>query len=271
MVDKMTILYSVLILFALALIAGFLLAVFGTKLAVKKDEKLSSVESKLAGANCGACGYAGCAAFAKALVDGNASISDCTVTGKEAKDEIAQILGVTSSGEETMVVVRCIGGNDAVDKYEYMGYGDCRSMELLAGGRKQCNWGCLGMGSCTDACFIHAIEVGNGGYAKIEQEKCVGCGKCISVCPKKLIGRIPKSAKVYIACSNHDKGKDVRAVCKKGCIACGICVKNCPQGAIELKDNLPVIDYKKCTGCKICAVKCPAKCILVCDNSVDKV
>ena len=91
---------------------------------------------------------------------------------------------------------------------------------------------------------------------------CEACGLCVKTCPKKLIELIPKSSKVYVACSSHCKGKEVIGTCEKGCIACGICVKNCPSGAITMVDNIPVIDYSKCTGCKVCAVKCPRKCIL---------
>lgn len=119
------------------------------------------------------------------------------------------------------------------------------------------------MGSCTDACPTHAVDVRDGGYAVIEQSKCIGCGKCLKACPKHLIERIPKSAVVYIACKNCVKGKDVRTFCKNGCLGCGLCAKLCPEGAITMKDNLPVIDYSKCNGCKTCAAKCPSKCIKV--------
>ena len=262
MVDALTILYSALILLALAGLFSVLLAVLGKKLAIKQDDRIDKVKELLSGANCGGCGFAGCEAFAKALVEGTADIKACNATSVESKEKIAEVLGVEENFERTVPVVCCVGGNDAVDKYSYMGYGDCRSMELLAGGRKLCKWGCLGMGSCVDACPEHAIEVGDAGYSRITHSMCVGCGICVETCPKKIIKRVPITAKVYIACSNCAKGgKEVRAFCKHGCIACGICAKICPEGAIELVDNLPVIDYQKCTGCKTCVAKCPSKCI----------
>jgi len=49
--------------------------------------------------------------------------------------------------------------------------------------------------------------------------------------------------------------------CKVGCIACGKCVKTCPVGAIELKDNVAIIDYTKCTNCGQCVAACPTKAI----------
>lgn len=254
-----------LILLVLAMLFAIALAYLGKKLAVSRDERIDRVKDCLSGANCGACGYAGCDGFATALVEGKAELSSCNATSKEKKEEIAEILGLTDTGEATKVVVCCHGGQDAKDKYDYVGYGDCRSMELLAGGRKQCAWGCLGTGSCVDACQHHAVTVKQKGYSEVSLSKCISCGKCISVCPKKIIKRIPASATYYVACSNHQKGKEVREHCTKGCIACGICVKQCEVGAITIVDNLATIDYTKCINCGKCAAKCPQRCIVSTD------
>lgn len=254
-----------LILLVLAMLFAIALAYLGKKLAVSRDERIDRVRDCLSGANCGACGYAGCDGFATALVEGKAELSSCNATSKEKKEEIAEILGLTDTGEATKVVVCCHGGQDAKDKYDYVGYGDCRSMELLASGRKQCAWGCLGTGSCVDACQHHAVTVKQKGYSEVSLSKCISCGRCISVCPKKIIKRIPASATYYIACSNHQKGKEVRELCTKGCIACGICVKQCEVGAITIVDNLATIDYTKCINCGKCAAKCPQRCIVSTD------
>lgn len=254
-----------LILLVLAMLFAIALAYLGKKLAVSRDERIDQVRDCLSGANCGACGYAGCDGFATALVEGKAELSSCNATSKEKKEEIAEILGLTDTGEATKVVVCCHGGQDAKDKYDYVGYGDCRSMELLAGGRKQCAWGCLGTGSCVDACQHHAVTVKQKGYSEVSLSKCISCGRGISVCPKKIIKRIPASATYYVACSNHQKGKEVRELCTKGCIACGICVKQCEVGAITIVDNLATIDYTKCINCGKCAAKCPQRCIVSTD------
>lgn len=262
-VNPMTILYSTLVLLVLALLFGFTLAVLGKKFAVREDERIKLVREKLSGANCGGCGFAGCDAFAKAVVEGKADINACAATSADNKKAIADIMGQNITSEDTVIVVACSGGDNALNKYEYMGYGNCRSMELLGGGKKQCKWGCLGMGSCVETCPFGAMEIGKNGYAQVNRDKCVACGKCIDACPKRLVKRIPASAKYYVACSNCLRGlKDVRALCSAGCIGCGLCAKVCPNGAITLIDNLAVIDYQKCTGCGICASKCPSKCIL---------
>ena len=254
--------YPALILFLIALIFGVLITVLGKKLQVKKDEKVEKTEGLLAGANCGGCGFAGCSAFAKALCEGKANLSDCNATSKDNKDKIAEILGVENSGEETVVIVACKGGINAKDKYIYRGYETCEYNDGVAKGCKNCSFGCLGFGSCASVCKEGAIKVDKEkGYADIDYAKCVGCGVCVDKCPKKIIKRIPKSAKVVVKCSSCDKGKGVMDACSVGCIGCGLCAKNCESGAITMANNLPVIDYSKCTGCLKCVEKCPRKTI----------
>jgi len=161
--------------------------------------------------------------------------------------------------EPTVAVVHCNGG-DACKKFaNYIGYDNCKYAASVGGGLA-CSVGCLGLGSCKAVCDRNAVKLENG-VSKIDKEICGSCGQCINQCPYNLIDRIPKSAKVYVACSNKCKGKEVISACSNGCIACGLCEKNCPSGAITVKNNIAVIDYSKCTGCMICVEKCPKKCI----------
>jgi len=257
----LAILFPVLILTGLAVVFSIVIAVCSKKFAVKEDEREEHVASLLAGANCGACGKAGCRDFAKALVAGKADINSCNATPTLRKQEILKYLGSDAElAESTIVVVACSGGSNCKDKYEYQGYGGCACIEQLQGGKKSCPSGCIGEGDCHHNCHCGAINV-DGDVAFVDQQKCSQCGACIAGCPKRIIKRIPATAKIYVACSNCDKGKDVRNACSAGCIGCGLCAKNCPEGAIALVENIPVIDYKKCTGCLTCVSKCPAKVI----------
>ena len=65
-----SILAAVLTLTILGLLFGLLLAVGSKIFAVEQDERIPMVQECLPGANCGGCGYAGCANLAEAIVNG---------------------------------------------------------------------------------------------------------------------------------------------------------------------------------------------------------
>lgn len=226
---------------------------------VEEDPRIAEVTGCLAGANCGACGYPGCSGYAKALVEGKAGLDACGQTGADKKVQICNILGIEAQGglEPTVAVVACCGGADAADRFEYVGETDCVSQSAFKGGKKQCSFGCLGGGTCSEVCPYGSVEVGENQVAKVSPVLCVGCGLCIKACPKKVIQRVPKTAKIYVACNSSCKGKEVMQACKNGCISCGKCARVCPEQAIQMQNNLPVIDYSKCVGCGKCAEDCP--------------
>ncbi len=246
---------------AVALIFSSLIVIVSKACATEKNEEIEKITSLLSGANCGGCGFNGCADYAKALKEGRATLKQCNSTPEDNKMEIAKILNIPySKGKNMMAVVHCAGGNVAINKYDYVGNESCVSQNSFMGGDKQCPNGCLGFGSCQSVCEHNAITITNG-VAKINFPKCFTCGACVLKCPKKLISLIPKSSKVYVACSTVCKGKESMNNCKNSCIACGLCAKSCPQGAISMVNNIAVIDYDKCSGCKTCVSKCPRKCI----------
>lgn len=256
------ILFMVIGIVAVIAIVFAVLIVLVSKLCfVNEDKRVSATQERLAGANCGGCGYAGCADYAKALVEGKASLCDCNATSNEAKEEIAKILDIPfCASVEQIAVVKCAGGINAKDKFNYVGNEGCSQQAVQFGGRKVCPEGCLGCGDCTTVCPDNGVSIKDG-VAIVDKTLCEACGACVRKCPKNLIGLIPKSAKVYVACSTTCRGKDVMGACSVGCIGCGLCAKNCPEGAITMENNLPVINYLKCSGCLTCVSKCPRKSI----------
>ncbi|HLB25669.1 MAG TPA: Fe-S cluster domain-containing protein [Nitrospirota bacterium] len=230
------------------------------KFAVKTDPLVEAVREALPGANCGACGFAGCQGYAEAVVkDAGLSPGLCApgkadvaalvakITGKEAAEVIPMVAKVFCRGDE------CKAGR----RFKYDGVKDCRAAVLVAGGDKTCQYGCLGYGTCAGACPFGAIKMSPEHLPVIDREKCTACGVCVAACPKSIIHLTPAAQKVHIRCSSLDKGPVVKKACEIGCIACGLCAKGCPEGAITVEDNLARIDYEKCTHCETCVLLCP--------------
>ena len=252
------------ILIAVIGLAGAVLLVAASKVfAVTEDERIKSAELVLPGANCGGCGYAGCADYAKAVVEG-APTNLCSAGGAAVTEKLSRIMGVTA-GEATefKAMIACKGDNvHTTKRYEYNGIPECSACNLLYNGDSSCPYGCLGFGDCMRACRFGAITIVDG-LAHVDPDKCTGCGACKSVCPKKIIFlyRLRTRPKPIVMCSNHKIAKDTRRDCTKGCIGCGKCVKACPKQAIEVRGNVARVDYNLCVGCGLCAKDCPVGCI----------
>ena len=254
----LNILFAVLVLGALGLIFGAVLAIAGKVFAVEKDERYDAILELLPGANCGGCGFAGCASYADAIVNEGADVTCCPASTDEARTEIARIMGVQlTKNERLTALVRCNGGNRSKKKFEYSGLSDCVAAMRVAGGPLECQYGCLGMGTCVNACPFGAIAINENGVAEVNSEICTGCLKCVAACPRNIIIPVPYTADVNVVCASHEKGAVLRKICDIGCLGCKLCVKTCKYDAIHVEDNLASIDYTKCTGCGECAEKCP--------------
>ncbi|MCP4650079.1 MAG: RnfABCDGE type electron transport complex subunit B [PVC group bacterium] len=259
--------FAVASLAGLGLAFGLLLAWASKKFHIEEDPRVVKIKDFLPGANCGACGLAGCASFAEALVENKTELAFCVACSGENKQKIAEVLGISSPDKDTQVkkiaVIACGGGTRCKNKFDYQGLEDCRSAVLYLGGHKECKYACVGQGTCIRVCPFDAIKMQPEGVPKVIGHKCRSCEKCIAVCPRNIIEMIqPKGKnKVYINCSSQDKGAQVMKNCKVGCIACGKCVKACPVKAITIENNLAKIDYAECIGCKKCIDVCPTKVI----------
>ncbi len=258
----MTYLIPVLILGVCGILAGVLLTVASKIFYVKTDERIEKISESLPQANCGACGYAGCADYADAIVNNNASTNLCRPGGTDSAKKIAEILGTSVADVIPMTaVVHCNGDCNATQQqFDFDGVQSCKAVKRFYGGNGMCKYGCIGLGDCMNVCEYNAIKIKDN-LAKVNPSLCQACGQCVSTCPNNLISIKPKSNTVDVLCSSADNGKATKSACSNGCIGCKICEKKCPNGAIKVENFHAVIDYGKCTSCGICKSACPVKAI----------
>lgn len=258
------ILMPTVIVSVIGIIAGVILSAADKYISVPVDERVSNVRDILPGANCGACGFAGCDEYADKLVNEDAATNLCTPGGQEVAKQISGLLGKSfASVEEKQAVVKCSGTCGSTENImDYSGIMTCEANNYFYQGRGSCTYTCLGFGDCVRECQYDALHIEDG-IAVVDYNKCTGCGMCAPKCPNVLISIIPKKSRVFVGCSSNDKGAYTRKICSAGCIGCKKCEKTCKFGAIIIKDNLAGIDPEKCTNCGECAEVCPTKVIRV--------
>lgn len=263
------ILVAVISLGAIGLISAIVLFVASKKFAVYEDPRIGEVAEVLPQANCGGCGYPGCAGFAEACVKaGSLEGKLCPVGGQPVMARVAAILGLeAASAEPKVAVVRCNGSCEHRPRTtRYDGVSSCAVANATYGGETDCTFGCLGCGDCVDACQFDAIHMNpETGLPEVDENACTACGACVKACPRRIIELRPKgknNRRVYVSCVNKDKGAQTRKACSVGCIGCGKCVKVCPFEAITLENNLAYIDPAKCKLCRKCEAECPQGAIL---------
>jgi Na+-translocating ferredoxin:NAD+ oxidoreductase RNF subunit RnfB len=266
----MTALTAVAAIGGLTFLLATVLIVASRVLAVQEDPRFDIVEAMLPASNCGACGYPGCRAFAEALVGLEAQPSGCTVSDEEGRRRIADLLGV-EVGQARKVVARlaCAGGdNVARRRAHYQGNPSCLSAAQVAGGGKDCFWGCLGYGDCERACDFDAIFMDTHELPVVIEDRCTACGDCVDVCPKDLFSLQHADNRLWVRCINEEFGDDVLAACEVACTACGRCAADAP-GAVSMDHNLPHIDYATPPGEAIgraAIERCPTGAIVWVDN-----
>jgi len=228
-------------------LCGVALAYIARRFAVKVDPKIEAVRACLPGANCGACGFAGCEYYAEAVVTDPACPSGKCAPGKAAvAAKVAEITGkAAGEASEVISVLRCSRNEGGVKwKHSYVGFYTCAAANLAFGGPWECQFACIGYGDCEAACPFGAIHMKDR-QPVIDPEVCTGCGKCISICSKAVLQLIPKTAEVYVPCSNKDRGKDVTNVCSAGCVHCLVCTRKA-KDVVNMVNGRIEIDYPQC-------------------------
>ena len=259
-----TIIIPAVIVAVVGLIAAVILTIASKLMYVPVDEKVAAIREVLPGANCGACGFAGCDDYAAAFGENPAlSTALCPVGGSSIASQIAGIMGVDAADAEEKVAMVMCQGNYGVTRQimEADRIHTCKEAKMFYGGQWACPYGCLGLGDCFNVCKFDAIRIVNG-VARIDRDKCVGCGACDDTCPNNIISMVNKKNLVFVACKSMEKGAKTRKTCENGCIGCMKCQKTCKFEAIKVENNVAQVDLEACKNCGLCEKECPTGAIV---------
>ena len=233
-------------------------------------ESAKQILAFLPGVDCGGfggCGCPTCKACAEAIAE-SGQITLCPAADSEAVAGIAGILGVEPAEVEPMVAhVKCAGCSSGKERFADSSCESCDAAKAAGFAKGECQYGCIGLGTCIERCKFDAMSVEDGEII-INQEKCSGCEACLTGCIQEIIEMVPADATNFIPCSSKADEKETLSTCGYGCIGCGDCALACPKDAIEMvcgdkiDGRFARIDYSKCDGCITCTVKCRKKIIV---------
>lgn len=241
------------------IVLGIIIISIFTSTGKKLNKNAETIRELLPGLNCAKCGRANCAKFALDISKGKTNVNECPfVIGSENYFKIRQLVKRERKVHfDTVAVVKCKGGYDCQDKFEYKGDKSCACKDLVHSGEKYCPFACLGCGDCVISCVYGAISISEKGCAVVDPYKCIGCGECVHACPNSLISLVPNDKMVEVICKNISNDSAVTRNCKVGCTHCEACIVACPSGAIQMVGGLPHIDKAKCIRCGKCVAACP--------------
>ena len=117
--------------------------------------------------------------------------------------------------------------------------------------------GCLAA-SCLRVCPKGAIEFVNG-KSRIDQSKCMKCGKCAAACPYHAIVMIERPCQA--ACGMDAIGVDEyekACIDYDRCVSCGQCLVSCPFGAIVDKSQIYQVVRSILEGSEVIAIVAPS-------------
>ena len=234
---------NVSIVFILAIGSFFGAAFFSSAWKRRKNSGTGNhgIEAMLPGYDCGLCGMPDCRTYAAAVDTEGADPALCRPGGSRLESRLRAVLAERpgdARGRARRAVVRCGGGKGvAAEDFHYDGRGSCRSAVELYGGPKRCKDGCVGLGSCVDACPLGAIRVVSG-LAFVNPGICTGCGLCLNACPPGVIALIPREQSWYVACSSRREPDSREKDCAAACTACGECSSRSLRGEFRVEEGM---------------------------------
>lgn len=149
----------------LGLVLGLGLGVADRIFKVEVNPFIAEVESMMPGSNCGQCGFPGCAAAARAIAEGEATVTCCPPGGKNLAAALATRLGVSIDLSQ----VKDDGPKIAVVAEEL----------------------CIGCCRCSKVCPTDALIGAAKQIHDVLREACTGCSDCIEKCPTEALTMKP--------------------------------------------------------------------------------
>ncbi len=112
--------------------------------------------------------------------------------------------------------------------------------------------------SCQQVCPKDAIVFVNG-KSRIDQKKCIKCGKCQKACAYNAITYLERPCQAACGMDAIEADEHGRAVINQDkCVACGQCLVACPFGAIVDKGQIFQVIQSILKGDKVIAIVAPA-------------
>lgn len=161
------------ILSALAGLSGLLLGFAAVYFKVEGDPIVEKIDALLPQTQCGQCGYAGCHAYAEAIVAGEADINQCPPGGHSGIVALAEMLG-----------------RDPKPLNADYGAEQPKSVAVIDEQR------CIGCTLCIQACPVDAILGAAKQMHTVIASECTGCGLCLPPCPVDCIRMQPVAATI---------------------------------------------------------------------------
>ncbi len=210
------IIYATVAMLGLGFVSAAVLSLASKVFQIEEDPRIEAVEGALLGANCGGCGYAGCAAAAEAVVRGDAGVDVCTAGGATIAIGVATVMGMEVKIKEREIAqLGCRKGFRIDQKYKYEGIMDCRAAVEMWEGARNCGRACIGLGTCEKSCPFGAIKIGENGLPVIDANICTGCGTCVKNCPKDVLELVSMTQRLL----SFNKLDDCLAPCRQTCPA----------------------------------------------------
>lgn len=113
---------------------------------------------------------------------------------------------------------------------------------------------------CVSVCPTGAVSLDREtGRSHIDQEKCIKCGKCVSVCPYHAIIMQKRPCAEACGVDAIRSDKNGKADIDYGkCVSCGQCLVNCPFAAISDKSQIFQLIRSMQAGDRVYAAVAPA-------------